>query len=242
MADEKKYFRGILADSRMALQSEHAAALSDAIQLRLRGCEFYSAASAIVLYSAINNEVSTDDLLADSLAAGRPVFFPRMDRESGIIVARRVSSVGQLVPGTYGILEPPERAEEFNPAKFNNSLICIPGVAFSIEGGRLGRGGGHYDRFLGRIGLEAVRVGLAYSFQLLDRVPEVESDRRLNFIITESAVHRACPEQSMTRRTVTEEVHPVGSNHVNHRNNPGSSRRWRGRLLSGSVEAECGRR
>jgi 5-formyltetrahydrofolate cyclo-ligase len=101
-----------------------------------------------------------------------------------------VSDPGALVRGKFGILEPPAHARAIAPAALGGALVCVPGLAFGIEGQRLGRGGGHYDRFLAALSPEAVTVGLAYSFQLLDRVPEGPSDRRLNFIVTESALYR----------------------------------------------------
>jgi 5-formyltetrahydrofolate cyclo-ligase len=68
-------------------------------------------------------------------------------------------------------------------------------LAFGPQGQRLGRGGGHYDRFLAALPREAITVGLAYSFQLLDRIPQESFDRRLQIIITESALIRVAEPQ-----------------------------------------------
>ena len=76
-------------------------------------------------------------------------------------------------------------------AALADAIICVPGVAFGLKGQRLGRGGGHYDRFIAALPDEAVTIGLAYSFQLLDRIPEESFDQRLKCIITESACIRA---------------------------------------------------
>jgi len=191
VADEKKNLRAVLKESRDALSHECAAERSEIIQRRLIESDFYRAASAIVLYAAKDNEVSTDNILTESLSAGRAVFYPRVDVASGTIVARRVRSSAELHSGAYGILEPPESADVLDRSNFTQILICVPGVAFGLEGQRLGRGGGYYDRFIGLLGDDAISVGLAYSFQLLDRIPETGLDRRLNFILTESAIHRA---------------------------------------------------
>jgi 5-formyltetrahydrofolate cyclo-ligase len=64
-------------------------------------------------------------------------------------------------------------------------------VAFSLAGQRLGRGGGYYDRLLAGVGPQAITAGLAYSFQVLDRLPESPDDRRLDLIVTESALYVA---------------------------------------------------
>jgi 5-formyltetrahydrofolate cyclo-ligase len=232
VADEKKNLRAIMIACRDALPGERAAAWSEMIERQLIASGFYRAASAIVLYKAHGNEVSTDRILPDALAAGRAVFYPRVDAAAGTIIARRIRDRSELARGAYGILEPSESAEPLDRKKFAKILVCVPGVAFGLEGTRLGRGGGHYDRFIGQMGREAISVGLAYSFQLLDRIPETGLDRRLNIIVTESAVHRACEAPLPARGTRTKEVNPGGSIH----GNPGIHSWWRGLFHLGNNE------
>ncbi|HMD05274.1 MAG TPA: 5-formyltetrahydrofolate cyclo-ligase [Candidatus Binatus sp.] len=232
VADEKKNLRAIMIACREALDRERAAAWSEIVERQVIASEFYRDASAVVLYKAHRNEVSTDRIFADALASGRAVFYPRVDSATGMIVARRISDRAELTPGAFGILEPPASAEVLNSKSFAKVLVCVPGVAVGPEGQRLGRGGGHYDRFIGQFGGEAISVGLAYSFQLLDRIPESGLDRRLNFIVTESAVHRACEAPLPARRTRTKEVNPGGSNY----GNPGIHSWWRGLIFLGTNE------
>jgi 5-formyltetrahydrofolate cyclo-ligase len=242
VADEKKNLRAIMIACRDALPRERAAAWSGSIQRQVLAGESYREASAIVLYAAIGNEVSTDRILADALASGRAVFYPSgagrrarhrqgIDASTGMIVARRIRDRAELARGVYGILEPPKSSEVLDSKSFAKILVCVPGVAFGLEGQRLGRGGGHYDRFIGQLGREAITVGLAYSFQLLDRIPETGLDRRLNFIVTESDVHRACEAPLPARRTRTKEVNP-GANY----RNPGIHSWWRGLFHLGNNE------
>jgi 5-formyltetrahydrofolate cyclo-ligase len=240
VADEKKNLRAVLSESRDALSRERADACSKIIQRRLIDSEFYRAASAIVLYAAKGNEVSTDIILADSLSAGRAVFYPQIETATavGTFVARRIRDRAELNRGVYGILEPPASADALDPQTFRHIIVCVPGVAFGPEGNRLGRGGGYYDRFIARIGDEAISVGLAYSFQLLDRIPETELDRRLNFISTESALHRACEAPLPARATRTKEVHPGDNTDVD----PGIHSWWRGFIRLGDNERAQGRR
>ncbi len=232
VADEKKSLRAIMNACRDALPAGRAAAWSELVELQVLASELYRGASAIVPYAAIGNEVSTSRILADAVQSGRAVFYPRVDAAAGTILARRIRDRSELARGAYGILEPPASAELLDSKKFAKILVCVPGVAFGVEGQRLGRGGGHYDGFIGQIGREAISVGLAYSFQLLDRIPETGLDRRLNFIVTESAVHRACEAPLPARRTRTKEVNPGGSNH----RNPGIHSWWRGLFHLGNSE------
>jgi len=167
--------------------------LSNRIQERLLSSDVYRASVAIVLYAPADNEVSTDRILSDALGSGRPVFYPRYDGRQGRLALARVEALSELRPGAFGILEPSPASATMKPQDLAcPALVCVPGVAFGLLGQRLGRGGGHYDRLLAEFGREVVTVGLAYSFQLLDRIPETGHDRRLHFVVTESAVHATC--------------------------------------------------
>lgn len=89
-----------------------------------------------------------------------------------------------LVKDAFGIPAPPASAPEVSP-----NLIIVPLLAFDRGGGRLGQGGGHYDRTL--TSLRAVRsvfvLGVAYAGQEVDRVPSDAHDQRLDAIVTETA-------------------------------------------------------
>jgi 5-formyltetrahydrofolate cyclo-ligase len=232
VADEKKNLRTIVSECRAALAPDYVRELSSRIERRIFTSEIFRAASAIILYAPKGNEVSTDEIFAHALAAGLAVFYPRVDSSSGAMTPRRVFDRSNLAPGTFGILEPAASSPAFDPAQFPKTLICVPGVAFGIEGARLGRGGGHYDRFLSQFGPEAISVGLACSFQLLDRIPEAGFDRRLNFIVTESDVHRACGAPLPADETRTKEVNPGVYSH----GNPGIHSWWRGLVFLGDNE------
>jgi 5-formyltetrahydrofolate cyclo-ligase len=190
VADEKKYLRQILTESRVRLLPERAAALWKQVQERLLESDFYRSSRCIVLYAEKDNEVATDQIFADALASGRRVLFPRVIPEYRGLALVRVCSRDELRPGTFGLLEP-TGSEIVPPAKLGRALICVPGVAFSLEGLRLGRGGGYYDRLLAATGSQVATAGLAYSFQVLDRLPESPDDRRLQLIVTESGVYAA---------------------------------------------------
>jgi 5-formyltetrahydrofolate cyclo-ligase len=188
MADDKKYLRKVLGECRSALPMVYVASASRRVQLRIIGSSFYRDTSTIVLYAAKDNEVATDLLLADALGSRRRVLFPRVIPEIHELEIVRVRNSAELAPGNFGVLEP-TGADIVPIANLGPALFCVPGVGFSRTGQRLGRGGGYFDRALATVGPQTVTAGLAYSFQLLDRLPESPNDRRLNLIFTESALH-----------------------------------------------------
>lgn len=148
----------------------------------------YAQAKTIVLYAAKDNEVETYMILADALATGRRVLFPKVLREKRELSLVKVDSRSELVAGAFGVQEP-TGTEIVLVTDLGQALICVPGLAFSPSGHRVGRGGGYYDRLLTAAGLPARSAGLAFSFQVLDRLPQSPTDWRLNLIVSESALY-----------------------------------------------------
>jgi 5-formyltetrahydrofolate cyclo-ligase len=79
----------------------------------------------------------------------------------------------------FGILEP-KTGKLVDPAEIDFAII--PGVAFDKKGNRLGRGKGFYDRTLHKL-TRAIKVGIAYEFQLIDSVPVSEHDIPVDKVI-----------------------------------------------------------
>jgi 5-formyltetrahydrofolate cyclo-ligase len=190
VADQKKILRRILAECRAGLPAYRAERLSTFVQRNLIDEPCYAEAACVVLYASKDNEVATDLIFAHALASGRRVLYPRVVAQTHHLSLVRVATRAELQPGAFGILEP-TGAEVVRYADLERALICVPGVAFGPAGQRLGRGGGYYDRLIAALAPRTVTAGLAYSFQVLDQLPEAPSDRRLGLIVTESVVHRA---------------------------------------------------
>ena len=84
-------------------------------------------------------------------------------------------------PGHMGIPEPdPARTRRWQGTP---ELVIVPGAAFDPSGGRIGYGGGYYDRFLGASG--ATTVALAFQCQLYEALPQDAHDKRVDMIVTE---------------------------------------------------------
>jgi 5-formyltetrahydrofolate cyclo-ligase len=104
------------------------------------------------------------------------------DRDSPLIF-REWRPSDSLVPDAFGIPAPPASAPEVTP-----NLVIAPILAFDRHGGRLGQGGGHYDRTLANLReLRPVFVlGVAFAGQEIDAAPMDPHDQRLDAILTET--------------------------------------------------------
>lgn len=193
MADEKDRLRKVMRNCRDALPPKQARALSRTVQIRTLALDCYRCARVVLLYSAIGNEVATTLISEAALDSARRVFYPKADPAVGTLQFHAVSALDELRRGSFGIAEP-HGGEPLLSAEMDDAVIFVPGLAFTGRGQRLGRGGGFYDRFLASAGPGVTAVGLGYSFQMLERMPHDPWDRRLDYVVTERAVHDArCP-------------------------------------------------
>ncbi len=98
------------------------------------------------------------------------------------MIFRRVEKVSELIPGKYGILEPPALSEAINP---DEDTLCIcPALCCDMRGYRLGFGGGYYDRYLADF--KGVKAALCYADSVIPTMPDDEFDVRMNVIHTDS--------------------------------------------------------
>ena len=136
--------------------------------------------NVILLYSALPDEVPTQSLMDDLVAQGKTVVLPRVVSDTDMEL-RRYTGQQDLQTGAYGILEP--TGELFTDYDAIDVAI-IPGMAFDAEGHRLGRGKGYYDRFLARVP-HLYKIGLCFSWQMVDHVPCDEHDAVMDEVIVQ---------------------------------------------------------
>jgi 5-formyltetrahydrofolate cyclo-ligase len=160
-----------------------------AIQRRLMEMPEIAAASTVLLYAALPGEIPTHRLARALRGRGVVVTYPRCLDERRLTL-HRVGGPDQLrESGRYGILEPgddcPLVAEEEIDVAF------VPGLAFSPDGYRLGRGAGYYDRLLSSPAWRGFRCGVFLSVQEIPGLPRDPWDVRLDAVVTETGVVRS---------------------------------------------------
>jgi 5-formyltetrahydrofolate cyclo-ligase len=146
----------------------------------------FAASSRIVVYAALPDELPLTQVVERARAVGKRLLWPRVLGEGRMVFAA-ADRVESLVPGRYGVPEPAASApaEALGP----DALVLAPGVAFDACGGRLGRGGGLWDRALAAAG-GAVVFGVGYELQIIDRVPREAHDRPVSVLLTEAGIRR----------------------------------------------------
>lgn len=181
--------REILA-RRDALDSDARARRSAAALTRVVALDVCRRARVVLGYASFGSELDTRAFLRDTLASGRTLVLPRVDREGRRLVLHQVRDLdADLRPGTSGIPEPvPGRCPAVAPAAVD--FVLVPGVVFDPDGGRIGYGAGYYDRLLAAWpGPVPALVAAAFELQVVPIVPVLANDRRVDVVATESRIY-----------------------------------------------------
>jgi 5-formyltetrahydrofolate cyclo-ligase len=200
---EKNEIRRQIAVRRPDLQTLEN--LSIAVIKKFQTLECFQSARAIGAYMPLPDEVDITPLPGFGSAGGvalpinrephgganspgeplplhrKSFYIPAFDNDAGLYRMARLTP--ELIKGRFGI---PEPAKPVFAAEDELDLLIVPGVAFDRAGGRIGRGGGFYDRLLPQY--SAVRVGVCFEFQCVGKVPDEEHDVRMNWLVTEKRI------------------------------------------------------
>ncbi len=182
----KAEVRRAALERRRSLGADRRAAAGAAIRDRLADLPWITDARTMLAYAAFREEVDLDPLLEVHLARGVGVFLPWIAaRRPPTLEMSRITDLGALVPGTMGIREP-DPADR-RPGRVDRlDVVVAPGVAFDHRGGRIGYGGGFYDRLLPRLRPGTPVVAVAFDTQVVDDVPAGPGDVPVHAIVTET--------------------------------------------------------
>ncbi len=141
----------------------------------------FRAAKTIGAYSAFGSEVRTDLIIEAAKKSGKKVALPTV--EGNKLAFYEMSSGKYLVRGRFGIMEPLPYGRTTNM-----DLVIVPGIAFDKLGHRVGYGKGYYDRFLWNRSIFS--IGLAYSFQIVEKISHSKNDQKMKAVATEDGIVR----------------------------------------------------
>ena len=146
-------------------------------------------AATVAAYVSVGTEPGTGPLLEELAAAGKrvllPVLLPDGDLDWAVY-----GGPASLAPARLGLLEPvgPRLGPD---AVTTADVVLVPALAVDRRGVRLGRGGGSYDRALGRVPVGTFVAAVLYDDELLDEVPRADHDRTVGAVVTPGGVIRA---------------------------------------------------
>lgn len=179
----KKDIRERLLQKRNNHPEEELVKKSRKIKERLFLTGEYIQAENILFYVSKGKEVRTEEVIKESIGRKR-VLIPVTDTEKHTITPVEIENYDEdLAPGNFSILEPKEDIREEFPLEDIDTVI-VPGIAFDRRGNRVGYGKGYYDKLLSQM-TDVMTIGLAYRFQLVERIPAEKHDVAVKKIITE---------------------------------------------------------
>jgi 5-formyltetrahydrofolate cyclo-ligase len=176
----KASLRRLMRDVRRAVPSEERQRQGAQVADRLALLLSHLPDDAIVLsYRSITEELPTG-LINERLAERWRVAIPRVT-PNGV---EAVVGASLWEPRAFGIMEPIDGEVV---AAEGLSAVIVPGVAFTVSGDRLGQGGGYYDRLLANA--VALAVGVCLNEQVVDHLPMMVYDRRVQVLVTAGAAY-----------------------------------------------------
>lgn len=191
---QKQEFRQHALKARKAANMRDKAQAAPQLAAQFMACPslraFLKAGTIIGGYVAIGHEIDPIDILKQTASLDMQCALPITDSDTGEMVFKSYQFGDPLTTGAFGILEPSADADSLTP-----QLLLVPLIAFDKACNRLGRGGGHYDRYLKKWrahnkGQANLAIGLAYEAQGVPAVPRQPHDETLDMIITPARIIR----------------------------------------------------
>ena len=137
-------------------------------------------ARVVVAYYSLPDEVDTHHMINLLVTEGKTVYLPKVVSDEDMVLCR-YTGAESLREGAFGIMEP--AGTELSVVEAVD-VVLVPGMAFDVEGNRLGRGKGYYDRFLKSLNNPRPRlIGVCFDFQKVDMVPTEPTDVKVDVVV-----------------------------------------------------------
>ncbi|WP_028840570.1 5-formyltetrahydrofolate cyclo-ligase [Thermodesulfobacterium hveragerdense] len=185
---QKSAVRELIRFFRKSYNLEYLERLSLIICKHIEKLAFYQKTQKIIYYYPKDGEVSLLYLIGKAFLE-KKVYLPKTWVQQKKLTFHQVYSFSDLRPGPFGLLEPPVEHPKIELGDIE--LIFVPGLAFDLKGGRIGYGGGFYDRVLSQI--KGKKIGVAFSFQVFNKLSLEPHDCKVDFLVTEKGVWACNP-------------------------------------------------
>lgn len=192
MCQWKKELRRKVLEEREGLGPEERGRKSAAVCRRLMDLlerkGIFREQGSLFTFMPFGHEVDILPVVQRCWEEGCTVVVPKTLPATKALELYAIRGMDELAPGLWGIPEPVEGTALADPALLQIALV--PGVAFDRNGGRVGYGGGYYDRLLARLrdnGVRLFTIAPAFEFQLRGGLALEAHDVRVDAVATESA-------------------------------------------------------
>jgi len=148
----------------------------------------FAAARVVMLFLSTPHEVDTASLALKSWQAGKTVVVPKVSWDQRRMLPVEISSLNANMTTTGPGVREPVNGNPI-PVDFID-LVIVPGVGFTANGHRIGRGMGFYDRFLAQPEFLGVSCGLGFEEQIVEQLPVLDHDVPLSMLATDRGIRR----------------------------------------------------
>lgn len=163
--------------------------MSSKIMNSIEKSEHFHDATNVIMFYSLKDEPNTHSFIK-KWCYKKNIYLPIVEGDN-MLIGKYVDEE-RLCKGAFGIMEPQiknsdtiqlSKKADFIPNQ-SKSLIIVPGVAFTLDGARLGRGRGYYDRFFMQKGLKHIyKIGICFPYQILDALPFEKHDIFMDEVI-----------------------------------------------------------
>jgi 5-formyltetrahydrofolate cyclo-ligase len=140
-------------------------------------------AKNILIYMPIYGEVDITPLFL-KFTKNKKFYLPRVISQSKSLDIHEINTLNDLEEGSFNIPEPQKHHNCIDPSKLD--LVLMPGVAFALNGHRVGYGHGYFDKMLKKT--KCPKIGIAYDFQIVQSIRGELHDVPVDMIITEKRI------------------------------------------------------
>jgi len=182
----KDVLRKEILRKREQLSPDAAQKMSRVIKKRLFELDEFQNAHTILFYISYDNEVFTHEMIKEAFSLEKHVVVPCTDNKNKCVVLSTLKKWDDLCIGAYNIFEPKKECKS-EILLDSIDLILVPGVAFDLQGNRIGHGMGYYDRLLQNAS-QKTKIGLAFELQIVKTISNDKHDIRMDKIVTEKRI------------------------------------------------------
>jgi 5-formyltetrahydrofolate cyclo-ligase len=176
----KAELRAKIRDALKEISPAARTAASERLCAKLNEQSFFRSAASILFFAPLPDEINIWPLL-EKINREKTTALPCFDFNNQFYTSRQVKDLhAEIFSGQFGIREPIGNCVEIPSREID--LVLVPGIVFDLQGHRLGRGKGFYDRLLAEI--RGVKCAIAFDEQIVEKIPVEPHDVRMDFILT----------------------------------------------------------